>query len=316
VPNQEATREDPRRLADAVDHDNSALRRAAVSRRVLLAVGGMMLLGEAVATVAHRPGAGTARPKPSAGPAARTGGTGEAAATADRAASGATRAAPPATAPRDLASSPPAQAHGPQPAAVYSGDGRPMYYINEGRQAIALTIDDGPSPVYTPQILRLLEKYRVTATFSMVGTNVAAYPAVAREVADAGHMIVNHTWTHADLAVLAPAAVGDQISRAGDAIHRATGTVPVMFRAPYGAWSPAVFSRCEQMRLAPLDWSVDPRDWARPGVGAIVANIMANTRTGSIILEHDGGGNRAQTVAALSVVLPRLLDAGFRFRAP
>ena len=85
---------------------------------------------------------------------------------------------------------------------------------------------------------------------------------------------------------------------------------------PYGAWSPAVLARCRQMRLMPLDWSVDPRDWARPGVGAIAANIMRNTRTGSIILEHDGGGNRAQTVAALTYVLPRLLDQGYQFRTP
>lgn len=301
---------DGRRTADAVDREKwPALRRAAVSRRVLLAVGGMMLLGEVVATeAARRPAAGTAGtagPEPSAGLPARPGGAAHG--------SGAT---PPAGAQRDLASSPPAQARGPQPAAVYSGGGRPIYHLNEGRGAIALTIDDGPSPVYTPQILRLLQKYRVTATFSMVGVNVAAHPAVAREVADAGHMIVNHTWTHANLTVLAPVTVRDQITQAGESIHRATGTVPTMFRAPYGAWSPAVLERCQQLRLAPLDWSVDPRDWARPGVSAIVANIMRNTRTGSIILEHDGGGNRAQTVAALSVVLPRLLDAGFRFRTP
>jgi peptidoglycan/xylan/chitin deacetylase (PgdA/CDA1 family) len=68
--------------------------------------------------------------------------------------------------------------------------------------------------------------------------------------------------------------------------------------------------------MTPLDWSVDPRDWSRPGVAAIVSNIMHNTRTGSIILEHDGGGNRAQTVAALKIVLPRLLDAGYHFTTP
>jgi peptidoglycan/xylan/chitin deacetylase (PgdA/CDA1 family) len=89
-----------------------------------------------------------------------------------------------------------------------------------------------------------------------------------------------------------------------------------MFRAPYGAWSPTVIQRCEQLGMRPLDWSVDPRDWARPGVPAIIDNIMDNTRTGSIILEHDGGGDRSQTVAALTIVLPRLLEAGFRFRTP
>jgi peptidoglycan/xylan/chitin deacetylase (PgdA/CDA1 family) len=87
-------------------------------------------------------------------------------------------------------------------------------------------------------------------------------------------------------------------------------------KAPYGAWSPYVLERCAQARMTPLGWSVDPRDWSRPGVAAIVANIMGNTRTGSIILEHDGGGNRAQTVAALKIVIPRLLAAGYHFRTP
>jgi peptidoglycan/xylan/chitin deacetylase (PgdA/CDA1 family) len=101
-----------------------------------------------------------------------------------------------------------------------------------------------------------------------------------------------------------------------DAIHRVTGRLPNMFRAPYGAWSPTVFQYCEQMHMTPLDWSVDPRDWSLPGVAAIVDNIMENTRTGSIILEHDGGGNRSETVAALSIVLPRLVEEGFHFRTP
>jgi peptidoglycan/xylan/chitin deacetylase (PgdA/CDA1 family) len=190
----------------------------------------------------------------------------------------------------------------------------PMSYIDDGPMAIALTIDDGPSPVYTPQVLRLLEKYRVTATFSMIGIEVGAHPGVAREVAAAGHVIANHTWTHINLAGLRPVAVADQMNRTTDAIHRVTGKVPTLFRAPYGAWSPAVLQQCARTRMTPLDWSVDPRDWSRPGMASIVRNIMRNTRTGSIILEHDGGGNRSETVAALKIVLPRLLAAGYHFR--
>jgi peptidoglycan-N-acetylglucosamine deacetylase len=192
----------------------------------------------------------------------------------------------------------------------------PMYHVDDGRKVIALTIDDGPSPVYTPQILRLLNKYHVTATFSMVGLEVDAHRGMAREVAAAGHMIANHTWSHVDLAVLPPVAIADQINRATGAIHTVTGQVPTLFRAPYGAWSPVVLAHCAQARMAPLDWSVDPRDWSRPGVASIVGNIMRNTRTGSIILEHDGGGNRSQTVAALTIVLPRLLAAGYHFATP
>jgi peptidoglycan/xylan/chitin deacetylase (PgdA/CDA1 family) len=195
-------------------------------------------------------------------------------------------------------------------------DDRPMFYVDDGPKAIALTIDDGPSLVYTPQILRLLEKHRVTATFSMIGIEVDAHPGVAREVAAAGHAIANHTWTHPDLALLTPVAVADQMNRTTSAIHHVTGRVPTLFRAPYGAWSPAVFRRCAQTGMTPLDWSVDPRDWSRPGVASIVDNIMGNTRTGSIILEHDGGGDRSETVAALKIVLPRLLAAGYHFRLP
>jgi peptidoglycan/xylan/chitin deacetylase (PgdA/CDA1 family) len=194
-----------------------------------------------------------------------------------------------------------------------STDGQPMYYVHEGRKRIALTIDDGPNPIYTPQILKLLEKYGVTATFSMIGIQVRAYPGIAREVADAGHVIANHTWTHLDLPTLSPTSAADQISRTTSAIHKAVGRKPTLFRAPYGAWSPEVLELCAKNKLTPVDWSVDPRDWARPGVSSIVNNIMRNTKTGSIILEHDGGGDRSETVAALKIVLPRLIDAGYRF---
>jgi peptidoglycan/xylan/chitin deacetylase (PgdA/CDA1 family) len=192
----------------------------------------------------------------------------------------------------------------------------PVYYVDDGAKTIALTIDDGPSPIYTPQILRILERYKVTASFSMVGENVAAYPGIARDVADAGHVIINHTWDHADLALMKASQARTEIARATDAIHAAVGQRPRIFRAPYGAWSRATLEYCAAEKLMPLDWSVDPRDWARPGVSEIVSNIMRNTATGSIILEHDGGGDRSETVAALKIVIPRLLDWGYHFRTP
>jgi peptidoglycan/xylan/chitin deacetylase (PgdA/CDA1 family) len=197
---------------------------------------------------------------------------------------------------------------GPAPA-------KPVYYVDDGPMTIALTIDDGPSPIYTPQILQILEKYHVTASFSMVGENVTYYPSVARDVADAGHLIVNHTWDHANLATLTESRTRAEIGNATEAIHHAVGRTPTIFRAPYGAWSRTTLEYCASEHLMPLDWSVDPRDWARPGVSKIVANIMKNTETGSIILEHDGGGDRSETVAALKIAIPRLLDAGYHFRA-
>jgi peptidoglycan-N-acetylglucosamine deacetylase len=194
--------------------------------------------------------------------------------------------------------------------------GRPMYYVDDGPHVIALTIDDGPSPVYTPQVLSILEKYRITAAFSMVGQNVSYYPSIAREVADAGHTIVNHTWNHANLMSVKRSHLPGEVDRATDAIQYATGQRPGMFRAPYGAWSPTLLDYLASEKLAPLDWSVDPADWSRPGVGKIVKSIMGATKTGSIILAHDGGGDRAQTVAALRIVIPRLLDEGYHFTTP
>jgi peptidoglycan-N-acetylglucosamine deacetylase len=198
----------------------------------------------------------------------------------------------------------------------HNGAGEPVYYLDDGPKTIALTIDDGPSPIYTPQILRILEKYKVKASFSMVGESVTYNPGIARDVADAGHVIINHTWDHSDLALMTAAQARTEIARATEAIHAAVGERPRIFRAPYGAWSKATLEYCAAEKLMPLDWSVDPRDWARPGVSEIVSNILANTATGSVILEHDGGGDRSETVAALKIVIPRLLDRGYHFRTP
>ena len=114
---------------------------------------------------------------------------------------------------------------------------------------------------------------------------------------------------------MSAAGVWDEIARGTDAIHAATGKRPRMFRAPYGVWPPAVFSYCAEAGLTPLAWSVDPRDWSRPGVRAIVRTIASDTDR----LSHPGArrrGNRSQTVAALKIWLPRLLDAGYRFTTP
>jgi peptidoglycan/xylan/chitin deacetylase (PgdA/CDA1 family) len=258
-----------------------------VPRRVMLAALGAVLIGSAggvAATASAKPPATGGQRRPEAGESPAAGRAGS------------------------------HRAHPRQP-----GRGAPMqpeYYINGGPKVVALTIDDGPSPIYTPQILQVLERYHVTALFSMVGQQVASYPQIAREVTDAGHVIANHTWSHPDMAALHAAAMRDEVTRASSQIQAATGQQPTMFRAPFGAWSHALLDYLAAQGLTPLGWSVDPRDWARPGVNSIVANILRTTRTGSIILEHDGGGNRAQTVAALKIVLPRLLDAGFQFRPP
>jgi peptidoglycan/xylan/chitin deacetylase (PgdA/CDA1 family) len=296
------------------------------TRRAVLVTGGVALLAQFWSDPAPSTASRAASPHPAGSPArpstaspgpARPSAASQAHPTPPADPSTSRRALPPHPA---ESSTPPPQArlarahHGRR--SRRGGIEQPVERIRDGRKGIALTIDDGPSPEYTPQVLQLLERYRVTATFSMIGLEVAAYPALVREVAAAGHTIANHTWSHQNLAYLPLALIADQGDRANAALHQATGHVPSLFRAPYGAWSPAVLEYCARAGMTPLDWSVDPRDWSRPGVPAIVRTIMGNTRTGSIILEHDGGGNRSQTVAALKIVLPRLLDAGYHFAVP
>lgn len=192
----------------------------------------------------------------------------------------------------------------------------PQHHLSCLGTTVALTLDDGPDPVWTPRMLDLLAQHDVRATFAVIGRSVREHPELVREVVDAGHQVANHTDTHPDLRRLTPAEVRAEVLRAGDAVERAGGTRPRLFRAPGGHWTPEVLALCAEEQLHPLAWSVDPRDWSRPGAEQIAGVILSQTRPGSIILEHDGGGDRSQTYQALSAALPRLLAAGYRFGHP
>ncbi|MFL6073683.1 MAG: polysaccharide deacetylase family protein [Mycobacteriales bacterium] len=179
--------------------------------------------------------------------------------------------------------------------------------------AIALTIDDGPSPQWTPKVLDLLARHKVKATFCLVGSQIKGHPSLAREIVDAGHHICNHTYTHPQpFAKLTADKVREEILRTTDEVYRATGVVPRLFRSPGGDWSPAVFSTVAEHGLTPIDWNDDPKDWSRPGVATITQKLLAG-RAGDILLCHDGGGDRSQTVLALTTVIPTLLGRGLQF---
>jgi peptidoglycan/xylan/chitin deacetylase (PgdA/CDA1 family) len=193
----------------------------------------------------------------------------------------------------------------------------PQYYVDDaGPHAIALTMDDGPHPVYTPQVLEVLREHGVKATFNMIGEQVGANLSLVREVAAAGHTITNHTWDHADMRRYSDARTLSEIDRCNEALA-AAGQQPTIFRAPYGFWTPAIFRSCAARGLRPVAWSVDPDDWDTAHVDTqdIVNNVLDNTHAHSIILEHDGGGVRRNTVAALKIFIPRLLERGYEFVA-
>lgn len=183
--------------------------------------------------------------------------------------------------------------------------------------AVAVTFDDGPSRYWTRAVVTLLHRHRVPATFCMIGRQVRFFPGLVRRIARDGNALCDHTWDH-DLNLSARPHRQQvlDIRRATRAIERWAGVRPQFFRAPGGDWSGSLeaIARAEGMR--PLGWTVDPRDWARPGVRAIVRAVMRQLRPGGVILLHDGGGHRRQTLAALRILLHRLPRLGYHFVLP
>jgi len=177
---------------------------------------------------------------------------------------------------------------------------------------VALSFDDGPSED-TPRVLDILEAEQVPATFFEVGREIAGREATLRRIVADGDVIGDHTWSHLDL-TKHPKQVVPQLASTRDAVARATGGyTPCLFRPPYGALDPAVVRDAAGLGLATVTWDVDPRDWSLPGTKRIVRTVLSETRPGSIILLHDGGGPREQTVAALPAIIRALRARGLRF---
>jgi peptidoglycan/xylan/chitin deacetylase (PgdA/CDA1 family) len=178
---------------------------------------------------------------------------------------------------------------------------------------IALTIDDGPSPKYTPKMLDLLAEHDVRATFFTIGSQVKANPKLTRRIVDAGHQICNHTMTHPiSFEGMSRKRIRKEVGEAHDRIADVSGVVPTFFRAPGGNWTRPLLDEVSEHGMLPLDWTVDPRDWARPGVGRI-RKLLVKSKSGNILLVHDGGGDRSQTLKALRDVIPTLKQRGLTF---
>lgn len=175
---------------------------------------------------------------------------------------------------------------------------------------VALTFDDGPGPS-TPAVLTALERERAPATFFVVGEHVAGQKSALQRMLRDGDAIGDHSFTHADLANDGIAA-HTEIDETKRAIEGATGYVPCLFRAPFGDVSPALLSDARAEGLITVQWDVDPRDWSLPGPGRIAATVLSQARDGSIVLMHDGGGPREQTVEALPDIVESLRGRGFR----
>jgi len=180
-----------------------------------------------------------------------------------------------------------------------------------GEHQVALTFDDGPDPEWTPKILGILKQANVKAAFFVVGVNAERYPGLVRRIVGEGHEIGNHTYYHPNLALCWPEHVRLELNATQLLIETITGRSTTLFRPPYAAdTQPADVSELAPLRIAQeLDYlvvmeNIDPQDWARPGADIILQRVKQQRRDGSIILLHDAGGDRSQTVEAL----PRILD--------
>jgi peptidoglycan-N-acetylglucosamine deacetylase len=176
---------------------------------------------------------------------------------------------------------------------------------------IAMTFDDGPNPQLTPKLLDMLKERGIKATFFVVGKNVEEYPDIVRRMADEGHEVANHSWSHPALTKLGAESFRKQIENTNEAIENATGKRPVLMRPPYGATSSILNRRLvEQFGLKVILWSVDPRDWKYRNPNRVYSTIIQNTKAGSIILAHD---IHATTVAAMPATLDSLTGKGYKF---
>jgi peptidoglycan/xylan/chitin deacetylase (PgdA/CDA1 family) len=181
-----------------------------------------------------------------------------------------------------------------------------------GARRIALTFDDGPNPEYTPQILKILAQHNARATFFVVGTWAAKYPNLIRRTVAEGHEIGCHSWSHADFTRLSADEARQQLHRWEQVVNPLLPTRARQFRPPYGAVNASVRAMAAQMGYTIALWSSDTNDWRKPGADAIYNHAMAAARDGAVVLMHDGGGPRHQTVAAVRRLVPALQSRGYQ----
>jgi peptidoglycan/xylan/chitin deacetylase (PgdA/CDA1 family) len=189
---------------------------------------------------------------------------------------------------------------------------------DKGAHGVNITIDDGPDPVWTPQVLDVLREYGVKATFCMVGTQAQAHPDLVKRVVAAGHRLCDHSVSHdTTMDKKSEAYQSQEILDAERMITQASGGVrPMYYRAPGGAFTPYSRKLAASRGMRPLGWNVDSKDFERPGTDAIVATVERELPGGPTVLFHDAGGDRSQTVEALRRILPRLKEQGYSFGFP
>jgi peptidoglycan-N-acetylglucosamine deacetylase len=198
------------------------------------------------------------------------------------------------------------------------GFGRTFVSGQRGSKQIALTYDDGPNDPHTLQLLDVLQRHDVRATFFLIGRYVQQRPDIVRDLVKANHAVGNHTFTHPHLIVVSPQDTRSQLQTCQDAVQEVTGESPRLFRPPFGGRRPATLRIVRSLGMEPVMWNVSSWDWKTPPAEKIVRTCMRQMRGGDVILMHDGshvalGADRSQTVIATDRLIERYKQEGYEF---
>lgn len=190
--------------------------------------------------------------------------------------------------------------------------------LGRGTRQLALTYDDGPNDPHTQRLLEVLARHEVKATFFLIGRYAKQRPAIAREIAKAGHIIGNHTFTHPMLTFKSAAEIRKELTDCRAALEEAVGKHSNLFRPPFGARRPATLRIARELGLEPIMWNVTGYDWNAPPAAVIEQKVSTKIRGGNVILLHDGGhkemgADRSQTVQATDALIKRYKNEGYEF---
>lgn len=178
---------------------------------------------------------------------------------------------------------------------------------------VALTFDDGPSPVYTPQILKILKEYKVHATFFVMGWSAKKYPKLIKAILADGNVIANHTMSHKMLTKLSPKQLRYEVVQSRDNIEKAAGYAPVCLRPPYGVGNKRVAAYIRKQGMIMVPMGFNSFDYENRGVNRLVQWVTSNAKSGRVFLLHDGYKARGQTVRALSSIIVLIRRQGLGF---
>ena len=185
--------------------------------------------------------------------------------------------------------------------------------VAASQKAVAITFDDGPNPIYTPQVLEIFANVEGKATFFMIGEQMEKNPEVVKEVAEQGHEIGNHTFSHPKLSELTPADCLAEMERNEQIIRELTGQSPVVFRPPYLDYNHDTISIVESKGYSMIGaLNLEAQDWEQPGVEHILSASRKSVRNGSILIFHDGYGDRSQTIQAVKKLVSELKSQGYQ----